>query len=154
MHNLLFLLSIVLFLAPGCSSDSTFGEPPAIDAPTITVSEALNPTSFGRVVTIRGTVYSVCQQEGCWMTLTDPHTTPKQVLRVQFEGGSWYVPTALTGEVMVTGTVREDVFSEEDAKAIAETMGWSEARLQQMTGDQRIPLFTATGMRILDGSLH
>ena len=88
------------------------------------------------------------------MTLTDPHTTPKQVLRVKFDGGSWYVPTALTGEVMVTGTVREDVFSEEDAKAIAETMGWSEARLQQMTGDQRIPLFTATGMRILDGSLH
>lgn len=147
-HVITFVLVAGLLLSASCSSESTFGEPPAIDAPTISVAEAMDPISYGRAVTIRGTVARVCQQEGCWITITDSGASPAPTLRVQFEGGSWYVPTTLTGEVVVAGTVREDVFAEGEAKAIAETMGWSQAQVQQITGDQRIPILTATGLRL------
>lgn len=151
MYHLVTILCVAAaLLSTSCTSESTFGEPPASNAPTITVTEAMDPTTYGRAITVRGTVARVCQQEGCWMTITDGHLPNAPVVRVQVEGGSWYVPTTLTGEVVVAGTVREEVYSQEDARAMAETLGWSAARVQQMVGDQRMPLFLATGLQILD----
>lgn len=68
-------------------------------------------------------------------------------LRVTFDGASFVVPMDLQGTVVVQGTVSEEIYSEEDAKLLAETLGWDSSEISNIKGDTRIPLMTATGVR-------
>ena len=141
----LCLLGSLTVLVFGCSSKDVVGKPPATDVVPLSVTEALDATNLGRTVTVKAEVFRVCQDEGCWMTVTDG----KSVVRVVFEGGTFYVPTDLSGTVLISGTIREEVFEEKIAKAIRLSMGESESAVAALSGDQRIPIFTATGVQFL-----
>ena len=137
------LLSLVL---PSCSEKAAVGTPPSEDGPIVTVSEALNPTTFGRTLRVKGTVHRVCQEEGCWMSITDGDS----YLRMTFTEMTTLVPMDLSGDVIVEGVVTEDVYEEDVAKAIGGSIGMTEDEIDAISGDQRIPMMTATGVLFLD----
>jgi hypothetical protein len=80
------------------------------------------------------------------MTITDETST----IRVAFKDGDFVVPIALTGHVIVEGTIREEIFDEENAKAVGRSIGMGDETVDAMKGDQRLPLLTATGVLILE----
>lgn len=135
-----FLLAALLFL-PACSSKRVLGVEP--DTGTmITVSEALDARSYGRTVTVKGTVAKVCQEEGCWMVITDGTKS----VRMTFKNESFTVPLTLHGDVVVGGVVQEELVDEETARTVAASMGMTDSVVASMHGDQRIPLMMTSGI--------
>jgi len=76
------------------------------------------------------------------MTITDG----SHYLRMTFKDESFYVPLELEGDVVVEGVVREEVYDEESARAIGETVGMTPDQIEYIEGDQRIPIMVATGV--------
>lgn len=147
IHLTLPLAAIVLFLIlPSCSEKAAVGTPPSVDGPTVTVSEALDPTTFRRTIRVKGTVHRVCQEEGCWMSITDGSS----YLRMTFTEMTTLVPRDLRGDVIVEGVVTEDVYEEDVAKAVGGSIGMTDEEIAAISGDQRIPMMTATGVLFLD----
>ena len=149
MINALRNLAALVFLLTAlvsCSEVAHVGEPPSDNGELLSVTEAISPTTFGRTVRVQGRVHEVCQDEGCWMSITDGTS----YLRMTFSSQSILVPMTLTGDVIVEGIVAEEVIDAETAKAIGSTIGWSDEQREQAIGDQRVPLMTATGVLFLD----
>ena len=140
---LMMLLFVGLTLV-ACDSDAYVGKKPAADDPVLTVSEALEPATLGRTIRVKGRVAAVCQMEGCWMTITDG----ERHLRMSFND-DFYVPLELDGEVIVEGKINEEVHTEESAKEIGETIGLSPEEIEYISGDQRIPIMSSTGVLFL-----
>ena len=142
---LMAITMITSLLITSCADDDFVGKRPDQDASTITVSEAVETSSLGRDVRVRGTVSSVCQEEGCWMSISDGNA----FLRMTFKDESFYVPMDLKGDVVVEGVVREEVYSADDARAIGSSLGWTASQIEALEGDQRIPIMVATGVLFL-----
>lgn len=142
----LLLFALSLFLLSSCAPDDFVGQRPDENAETLTVTEAMQASNLGRTIRVEGEVAAVCQEEGCWMTITDETST----IRVAFKDGDFVVPIALTGHVIVEGTIREEIFDEENAKAVGRSIGMGDETVDAMKGDQRLPLLTATGVLILE----
>lgn len=136
------VLCIFLLLATSCSRPDHVGAPLSKGVPVLTVSQAIEASRLGKTIQVRGEVNEVCQDEGCWMTVVDS----THGLRVTFAGSAFVVPMDLQGSIVAEGTVTEQVFDEDDAKLIAETMGWSEEDIRTIHGDTRLPMMTATGI--------
>lgn len=81
------------------------GKQPDPSRPPITVSEAIAPSNHGRTITIKGTVARVCQEEGCWMEITDGVAS----VRMTFRDEAFTVPVGLQGQVLVEGVIREEI---------------------------------------------
>lgn len=152
MNLLTLLISKLLLFASiaiaviGCSTEDHVGQRPNDEAEALTVTEALEQGNLGRSIRVGGEVAAVCQEEGCWMTITDETST----LRLTFKDGEFVVPISLTGTVVVEGVIREEIFDEESAKAVGRSIGMSDAEVDAMKGDQRLPLMTATGVLFVD----
>jgi hypothetical protein len=63
--------------------------------------EAADHRNAGRTVAIRATVASVCQDEGCWLTISDGTAE----LKMKFLDPSLGVPTDLHGDVLAQGVL-------------------------------------------------
>jgi hypothetical protein len=96
------LLSALLV---GCGRPDYLGVPPSDGVQTISVREAADHRNAGRTVAIRATVASVCQDEGCWLTISDGTAE----LKMKFLDPSLGVPTDLHGDVLAQGVLRESV---------------------------------------------
>lgn len=142
----LIALTAVLLLIASCARQDTLGEPPPTDGSMLTVSEALDPAQFGRTITVTGQVHKVCQDEGCWMSITDGSS----YLRMTFKDDAFYVPTTLSGTVVVRGVVQETVVEEEVAKAIGGSIGLDNEAIESISGDQRVAMMVATGVRMIE----
>jgi len=79
------------------------------------------------------------------MTITDGQRT----MRMTFKDEAFRVGLKASGDVLVTGIVHEEIVSEEVAKAIGPSIGLSEGSVRQLTGDQRWPLMTTSGVEFL-----
>ena len=93
------------------------------DAITITnetplASIVTSPTTFqGKAIATEGTVKAVCQERGCWMTLTDDS---QKTAMVRMHGHSFFVPKNASGKrARVQGTI----VLVRDQKACAESKG-------------------------------
>ena len=138
--------SLAALFLTSCSETAYVGEAPSDDGPTLTVSEAVEPTTFGRTIRVQGTVHQVCQEEGCWMSITDGTS----YLRMTFSEMTTLVPMDLAGDVIVEGVVAEEVYEADVAQAIGPSIGWTEDQIAAVDGDQRLPMMTATGVLFLD----
>ncbi|GMV54146.1 MAG: hypothetical protein AMXMBFR68_19380 [Ignavibacteria bacterium] len=138
----IFLLFLVI---PSCTEPSTFGEPLSDNMKVLSVSEATEDSRQGKPVQVQGTITAVCPDEGCWMAITDGKTG----LRIAFTNSSFVVPVDIKGTVRVQGIVSSEVFSEDDARVMAETMGWTDAQVNGIHGDVRMPVMTATGVSLV-----
>jgi hypothetical protein len=137
---------MVALLLTACRDNKVVGEKPDTSGPVLTVTEALQPTNFDRAITVQGTIREVCQEEGCWMTITDG----KKTVRMTFKDEAFRVAIASKGEVHVKGVIHEEIVDEASAQAIGPSMGMSAEAAAQLTGDQRWPLMTASGVEFLE----
>lgn len=136
------LVSIMVLFLVACSKDAVLGKRPDEQRRPLSVAEATVPAAFGRVITVRGTIDAVCQEEGCWMVIRDGD----RYLRMTFADEAFTVPLDAKGEVLVEGIVRDDAIDEAQAKAVAPTIGMTPQAVAAMQGDQRVPMMVATGV--------
>lgn len=140
--RLLVFVIAVIALVSGCSKDNFRGNRPDETQNALTVSQAVDPVNYGRTIRVKGAIDAICQEEGCWMVISDG----SKKLRISFKDEAFTVPMKLQGQVLVEGIVKEELLAEDVAKAIGPTIGKSDAEIAAMSGDQRIPLMTATGV--------
>lgn len=90
--------------AASASSAAKFGDAITISNDTPIAAIVSSPTTFqGKAITTEGIVKSVCQERGCWMTLTDD--TNKTAM-VRMHGHSFFVPKNASGKnARVQGTI-------------------------------------------------
>jgi|GEM_PF-1249094 len=103
IQSLVGLGFIVLLVS--CSQPDHIGAAPEGSRPVISISEALRSENYGRTVVIVGKVGEVCQDEGCWMTISDGTAE----LKMKFRDKSLGVPLNLHGSVKAQGVVRENI---------------------------------------------
>lgn len=117
---------VAMLIAVGlasCGRPDYLGVPPREDVQTISVREAVDHRNVGRIVSIRATVGSVCQDEGCWLTISDGTAE----IKMKFIDPTLGVPVDLHGTILAQGVLRETI-----------------------TNGVRIPELHASGVRYLD----
>ena len=102
--NLLISMFMVM-LVGGCSRPDYIGIRPDDSSIILSVSEALRLENLGRTISIRGKVGTVCQDEGCWMTITDGTAE----LKLRFADKTINAPMDLRGQVLAQGVIRENI---------------------------------------------
>ncbi len=146
-------MKLIILLICGCciliscsSKDTTFGAPFTLKSDqAVTVSEAAKPANYDRVIRVEGDCYQVCQDEGCWLVITDG----KQKLNVMMENKNFTAPMDCGGKkIALEGKVQEQLTTEEDARVYAGQAGKSEAETNAIVGDQRVPVLVVTSMEV------
>ena len=104
---------------------------------------ATEPSAFdGATVTVSGRISTVCQKKGCWLTLETGAARPIRVLVPRTDDGyEFTVPTTLTGQATVTGTLQTAELDTTMQKHLAED-GAASAPAQEVQ-------IAATGLRVV-----
>ena len=149
MKTLILILAggLTALMLSSCSQETFVGDRPDDSGKIMTVTEAVQQQQVGRSIRVRGTVKAVCQDEGCWMAITDGTS----YLRMTFIDEKFTVAMELEGDVIVEGVIHEEIYEEDAARAIGETIGYTPDEVEMISGDKRIPIMTSTGVLILDG---
>ena len=99
---------------------------------------------------VTGTVSSVCQKKGCWMTLVSSQPG-KPEMRVTFKNYAFFMPKDLSGKkVVVDGFAIVETTSVADLQHYAQDAGKSKAEIEAITKPKRELAFEAAGVLILD----
>lgn len=123
-YTVALVLSLSLsWVVVGCSKTDHIGVTPDETKIVVRVSDAIRPENLGRVITIRGKIGAVCQDEGCWFTVTDGTAE----LKMKFSDPRLAVPMDLHGTVLAQGVVREKI-----------------------VGSARVPEMDLSGVKFLD----
>ncbi len=94
-------------------------------------------------VKVRGTVSSVCQAKGCWMTITEDD----KEMFVKFKDYGFFMPKDIAGrEIIMEGTAYREVVSVDDLKHLAEDAGKSEEEIAKITEPKEELQFLAHGV--------
>jgi hypothetical protein len=164
----LFILAAVLLLA-GCersddlpngeaSGDTpiqymSFGEEISAEGLAIAPADlAAEPTAYANQdVRVEGTVVSVCQQAGCWLTLENPAGEPIRVHVPKDDDGEylWTLPMDLGPRMaIVEGTAFADTLSVDEQRHYVEDAGGSQAELDAITEAQASAYVIARGILV------
>ena len=104
-----------------------------------------SPTFAGKV---KGTVVSVCQEEGCWMKLEQ---TEGDGIMIRFKDNKFFVPKNISGkEVVLQGTAKATTTSVEMLKHYAEDAGKSKEEIDKIMEPKKEIEFTASGVLVLN----
>jgi len=145
-------LACVLLIAGACQSKSSsesdapvqvYGASVEAASARAASEVAAAPSALdGQTVTITGRISSVCQKKGCWLTLDTGTERPIRVLLPRTDAGyEFTVPTTLTGQATVTGTLRTVELDAATQKHLAED-GAAPAHAQEVQ-------VVATGLRVV-----
>lgn len=97
---------------------------------------------------IKGVVKEVCQEKGCWMTMT---LDSGDEMRVTFKDYKIFVPKDLGGkEVVLDGFAYTDTASVEKLRHYAEDAGKSEAEIAAITSPKEQLTFEAKGVVVMN----
>lgn len=103
--------------------------------------------SLATVVT--GEVLEVCQNKGCWMTLSAPGVADAGI-NVRFKDYGFFMPKTLSGQqVVVEGVAKRTMTSVDDLQHYAKDAGKSADEIAAITEPKEEIEFTATGVRVL-----
>lgn len=105
MRGFVLILHVAAITLMGCGHPDYLGVPPSDTVQTISVREATDHRNVGRVVALRATVGSVCQDEGCWLTISDGTAE----IKMKFIDPALGVPIDLHGRVLAQGVLRETI---------------------------------------------
>jgi hypothetical protein len=117
-------LALSLILA-GCAGRSVppaavYGSSPVLDAPAITLEQALSEANLGRSLAVKARVSEVCRMKGCWMVLTDG----PRLARVTFRDYAFFVPKDLAGKTVIAeGTLYRRLLSADEAEHLDKESG-------------------------------
>jgi hypothetical protein len=96
---------------------------------------------------VKGTVSSVCQKKGCWMTMDLGHG---QSMRITFKDYGFFVPKDCAGRTtIIEGVARKQVISVEEQRHYAEDEGKSAAEIEMITQPKTEITFEARGVLLL-----
>ncbi|MEQ9404529.1 MAG: DUF4920 domain-containing protein [Cyclobacteriaceae bacterium] len=119
-----FIALPVILIAISCSPQvnySTYGEEVSPESPMTTAAFLTSVGSDSSEFKITGTVESVCQMKGCWMTIKNDQN---QSIRVTFKDYGFFVPKDIAGrEVIIEGNAIKTELEEDMAKHYAEDAG-------------------------------
>jgi len=94
-------------------------------------------------VKVRGTVTSVCQAKGCWMTIADGD----KEMFVKFKDYGFFMPKDIDGrEVIMEGTAYREVVSVDELRHLADDAGKSEEEIAKITEPKEELQFLAHGV--------
>lgn len=97
---------------------------------------------------IKGVVKQVCQEKGCWMTMT---LNNGDEMRVTFKEYKIFVPKDLGGkEVVLDGFAYTDTTSVEKLRHYAKDGGKSEAEIAAITSPKEQLAFEAKGVVVMN----
>lgn len=95
---------------------------------------------------VTGTVTSVCQNKGCWMTLDAGNG---QTMMVTFKDYGFFVPSDITGKtVTMEGKSEMRTVSVDEQKHLAGDAGKSQAEIDAITQPKQELRFVADGVAI------
>ena len=98
---------------------------------------------------VSGEVVDVCQNKGCWMTLSAPGE-PDGGISVRFKDYGFFMPKTLSGQqVVVEGIAKRTMTSVDDLQHYAKDAGKSDEEIALITEPKEEIEFTATGVRVL-----
>ena len=110
--------------------------------PISTAIEACVPS--GKVCRIAAKVSGVCQNKGCWMTLTAPEL--KQEVRVKFKDYAFFMPkNAMGGKVDIEGVLTEREMPQDEAQHYADDAAKAGEAPRKVTGPVKAYQIMATG---------
>lgn len=135
------------------ASGSHFGAPFKLADQEIVPAEKVladAATYSGKSLKIQGKVGAVCDEKGCWLTVTDSKSKDTIFIKFPDPKEGRLIPTEAVGhEVIVEGTFVVGKVSEKFAKHIKAEQGASEAELEKIVGPQPIMTFKTPGVEIL-----
>ena len=68
----IFLLPALLIVVAACSGGETLGDGVSADAPEVSIQAAITDPELRReMITLEGTIISICPSRGCWFYLRD-----------------------------------------------------------------------------------
>ena len=123
MRSLIALSFAVLLATQSAAEPQTFGKPLKGLAPT-TLAAILEKPEAGKTVALEGTIKTVCQDKGCWLTFEQGDKN----VHVSFEGYSFFVPkdsaglkVKLEGKVVMKQRTKEQIehLEAEGAKGVS-----------------------------------
>lgn len=131
----------------------SFGEEIPTEGPAISAADiAAEPNSYANQdVRVEGTVVTVCQQAGCWLTLENPAGEPVRVHVPKDEAGEylWTLPMDLGPRMaIVEGTAFADTLSVEDQRHYAEDAGRPQTEIDAITEPQASAYIIARGILV------
>ena len=127
----------------------TYGEPiTAAGARPLAELPSLLGTTDSAQVKLVGTAATVCQAEGCWLTMELPSG---QSMRVRFKDHSFFVPKDIAGKtVVVNGWAHRETVSVADLRHYAEDAGKSAKEIAAITQPEQQLNFQADGVLVAD----
>ncbi|RDV38132.1 DUF4920 domain-containing protein [Bradymonadaceae bacterium TMQ3] len=128
-----------------------FGAPFTLDGEPMPLDQALEASPEG-TIRVSANIEQVCKKKGCWFTLkTDQVEEP---VRVRMKDYGFFVSRNSDGaEVIVEGTLKATVISEEMAQHYAEDQAEATGEpVENVEGEQKNYEFTATGLQITQPS--
>lgn len=154
IKKLFIILFLSLLLINVTYSDDTkvtkYGDPIKYKKITPFKDMVKNPGKYkNKEVVIEGFVNAVCQTKGCWMELKNG----KDKLRVEFKDYAFFVPYDSKGKkVRVQGKIERREVKAETFKHWLEEAGEPKSKIDKIKGNQKILIFTASGVEMEGGS--
>ncbi len=156
MKRILFF-AIIAILATACANKKAVGT-----SDSNKFGEAISPkgalsytefvSKFGEKekmdAKVRGTVLSVCQNKGCWMTISDGKEAPP--VFVKFKDYGFFMPLDAAGrEIIMEGYAFKEMTSVDQLKHLAEDAGKSQEEIDAITEPKKEFKFMAHGVILL-----
>jgi len=92
---------------------------------------------------VRGSITSVCQAKGCWMTMSDGDNE----MFVKFKDYGFFMPKDIAGrEVIMEGTAYREVVSVDELRHLAKDAGKSKEEIEKITEPEKELRFLAHGV--------
>lgn len=101
-------------------------------------------------IKVVGTVESVCQMKGCWMTIVS-QTQDKPSMMVQFKDYGFFVPKDISGKkVIMSGYAYKEITAVDELRHYAEDAGKSKEEIAAITEPKNEFKFMASGVILLN----
>lgn len=101
-------------------------------------------------VKVTGTVESVCQMKGCWMTIVSEDEN-KPTMMVKFKDYGFFVPKDISGKkVIMKGYAYKEVTPVDELRHYAEDAGKSKEEVAAITEPKEEFKFMASGVILLN----
>jgi hypothetical protein len=133
------MVIILALMYISCSGEQQYlGEKPGMELQIMELEQALQPSNYERLIRVKSTVYSVCQDEGCWLVMSQGDKR----LRVRFKNGMITAPKDCAGkQIEAEGIIHDELIPPDEAGIYAVQSGKPLDTLNIPPGGRRIPVF-------------
>ena len=145
------MILFLLFFVATAAAGQQFGD--AVDAAGAISYQTMLEKMHGQdslATKVAGTVETVCQMKGCWMTIAGPDGGEPR-MTVKFKDYGFFVPKDIAGRrVIVEGYAYREVTTVDELKHLAEDAGKSKAEIDAITRPKEELKFLASGVLLLE----